>query len=49
MDFDEHVGDHGTFRTDWIETVLEKAGVPGYGYTAEGWHTATSDRGGAAA
>jgi hypothetical protein len=49
LDFDEHVGDHGTFRTDWIETVLEKAGVPGYGYTAEGWHTATSDRGGAAA
>jgi len=45
LDFDEHVGDHGTFRTDWIETVLDKAGVPGYGYTADG----TPDRGGAAA
>jgi hypothetical protein len=45
LDFDEHVGDHGTFRTDWIETVLDKAGVPGYGYTAAG----TPDRGGAAA
>jgi hypothetical protein len=36
LDFDEHVGDHGSFRTDWIESVLEKAGVPGYGYTADG-------------
>jgi hypothetical protein len=36
MDFDEHVGDHGSFRTDWIETVLDKADVPGYGYTADG-------------
>jgi hypothetical protein len=36
LDFDEHVGDHGSFRTDWIETVLDKAGVPGYGYTADG-------------
>jgi hypothetical protein len=35
LDFDEHVGDHGSFRTDWIETVLDKAGVPGYGYTAD--------------
>ena len=35
LDLDEHVGDHGTFRTDWIETVLDKAGVPGYGYTAD--------------
>jgi hypothetical protein len=35
LDFDEHVGDHGTFRTDWIESVLEKAGVPGYEYTAD--------------
>lgn len=33
LDLDEHVGDHGTFRTEWIETVLDKAGVPGYGYT----------------
>jgi hypothetical protein len=45
LDFDEHVDDHGTFRTAWIETVLDKAGVPGYGYTADG----TPDRGGAAA
>jgi hypothetical protein len=36
MDFDEHVGGHGSFRTDWIETVLDKAAVPGYGYTADG-------------
>jgi hypothetical protein len=36
LDFDKHVGDHGSFRTDWIESVLEKAGVPGYGYTADG-------------
>jgi hypothetical protein len=36
LDFDEHVGDHGTFRTDWIESVLEKAGVPGYDYTDDG-------------
>jgi hypothetical protein len=36
LDFDEHVGNHGSFRTDWIESVLEKAGVPGYGYTAAG-------------
>jgi hypothetical protein len=36
LDFDEHVGDHGSFRTDWIESVLEKAGVPRSGYTADG-------------
>ena len=36
LDFDDHVGDHGSFRTDWIESVLEKAGVPGHGYTADG-------------
>jgi hypothetical protein len=36
LDFDEHVGDHGSFRTVWIESVLEKAGVPGYGYTTDG-------------
>jgi hypothetical protein len=33
LDFDEHVGDHGSFRTDWIESALEKAGVPGHDYT----------------
>src|SRR4051812_23309227 len=29
MDFDEHVGDAGTLRTDWIEDRLQRAGVPG--------------------
>jgi len=36
FDFDDHVGDTATFRTDWIETVLDKAGVPGADYTADG-------------
>lgn len=36
MDLDDVVGDEGRFRTDWIETVLDKAGVPGYGYTTDG-------------
>ena len=53
LDFDEHVGDYGSFRTDWIETVLEKAGVPGHGYTADGESAAQppsqSATGGAAA
>jgi hypothetical protein len=50
LDFDEHVGDRGTFRTDWIEAVLDKARVPGYGYTADGTRTDDApDRGGAAA
>ena len=35
MDFDDHIGDQGRFRTDWIETILDKAGVPGYGYPAD--------------
>ena len=29
MTFDEHVGDAGTVRTDWIEDRLHRAGVPG--------------------
>jgi hypothetical protein len=29
MAFDEHVGDAGTVRTDWIEDTLHQAGVPG--------------------
>lgn len=29
MAFDEHVGDAGTLRTDWIEGVLLRAGVLG--------------------
>jgi hypothetical protein len=27
--FDEHVGEAGSVRTDWIDDVLAKAGVPG--------------------
>jgi hypothetical protein len=30
MAFDEHVGDAGTLRTDWIEYRLQRAGVPGH-------------------
>ena len=33
MAFDEHVGDAGTIRTDWIEDVLLRADVPGRGRT----------------
>jgi hypothetical protein len=29
MTFDEHVGEAGTLRTDWIEDRLHRAGVPG--------------------
>jgi hypothetical protein len=29
MAFDEHVGDAGTVRTDWIEDTLRRAGLPG--------------------
>jgi hypothetical protein len=29
MAFDDHVGDAGSLRTDWIEDVLAKAGLPG--------------------
>lgn len=29
MAFDEHVGEAGTLRTDWIEHRLHRAGVPG--------------------
>lgn len=46
LDFDEHVGEHGTFRTDWIESLLDKAAVPGYGYTADG-QPAAAERGAA--
>ena len=35
MAFDDHVGDAGTLRTDWIEDVLAKAGVPGRGHTGQ--------------
>jgi hypothetical protein len=49
MDFEEHVGDHATFRTDWIEAVLDTAGVPGFGYTADGQPTGRPHRDGGAA
>jgi hypothetical protein len=29
MAFDEHIGDAGSLRTDWIEDTLRRAGVPG--------------------
>ena len=29
MAFDEHIGNAGTLRTDWIEDLLSRAGVPG--------------------
>jgi hypothetical protein len=29
LDVDEHVGEHGSVRTDWVETVPETAAVPG--------------------
>ena len=36
LDLDDYVGEQGTWRTAWVEGVLDKAGVPGYGYTAHG-------------
>ncbi|UOY03173.1 hypothetical protein [Blastococcus sp. PRF04-17] len=36
MAFDEHVGDAGMLRTDWIEDRLHRAGVPGRGLGASG-------------
>ena len=35
MAFDDQVGDAGTLRTDWIEDVLARAGVPGRGHTGQ--------------
>ncbi|GAB4079155.1 hypothetical protein GCU67_13930 [Modestobacter muralis] len=31
MAFDEHIGDAGTVRTDWIDDMVIRAGVPGRG------------------
>ena len=45
MAFDDHVGDAGSLRTDWIEDVLARAGVPGRGHT--GKPVAASPLGGA--
>jgi hypothetical protein len=36
MAFDEHVGDAGTVRTDWIDDTLHRAGVPGRTFPAAG-------------
>ena len=36
MAFDEHVGDAGTLRTDWIEDTLQRAGVAGRPLRATG-------------
>ena len=36
MAFDEHVGDAGTVRTDWIDDRLHRAGVPGCTLRASG-------------
>jgi hypothetical protein len=36
MAFDEHVGDAGTLRTDWIEDRLHRAGVVGRTLRATG-------------
>lgn len=40
MAFDDHVGDAGSLRTDWIEDVLARAGVPGRGHI-DGGHPVT--------
>ena len=45
MAFDDHVGDADSLRTDWIEDVLARAGVPGRGRT--GQQVAVSPLGGA--
>jgi hypothetical protein len=36
MAFDEHVGDAGTLRSDWIEDVLRRADVAGRGQPVTG-------------
>ena len=36
MAFDEHIGDAGTVRTDWIDDRLHRAGVPGRTLRATG-------------
>jgi hypothetical protein len=35
MAFDDHVGEAGSLRTDWIEDVLARGGVPGRGHTGQ--------------
>jgi hypothetical protein len=36
MAFDEHVGEAGTLRTDWIDDRLRQSGVPGHTPQATG-------------
>ncbi|MCW2634947.1 MAG: hypothetical protein JWQ99_1314 [Blastococcus sp.] len=45
MAFDDRVGDAGSLRTDWIEEVLAKAGVPGRGHINIGQPIAASGQG----
>ncbi len=45
MAFDDRVGDAGSLRTDWIEDVLARAGVPGRGHVDAGQPIATSGQG----
>lgn len=45
MALDDHVGDAGSLRTDWIEDVLAKAGVPGRGHIDVGQPIAASGQG----
>jgi hypothetical protein len=42
MAFDDRVGDAGSLRTDWIEEVLARAGVPGRGHIDVGRPIAAS-------
>ena len=42
MALDDHVGDAGNLRTDWIEDVLARAGVPGRGLAANSQPVAAS-------
>ena len=37
MDFDAQVGDAGTLRTDWIQNILDRAGIPSGGNRVTIW------------
>ena len=45
MAFDDHVGDTGSLRTNWIDDVLARAGVPGRGHIDVRHPVATSGQG----
>jgi hypothetical protein len=47
MAFDDHVGDTDSLRTDWIEDVLARAGVPGRGHAVTRQPVAAAPQGGA--